>query len=275
MRSCGRSVCFSGQLRGQLRVGLAWQLIRRLVHCGFWCINSAGSYPPECIPSNSYADDNDLNSLFQELQAHFILIGDFNDLSLFWGSGNANSRGRQIEEPINDHSLCLLNKGNQTYFHFSGTFFHNLDLVLCSPSLAPYFAFRTGTDLLESDRFPIFLAQIEATDISLKRPQQYLFYLADWDKFAEKSYIRRNANFGRKGLDVLFSWIPNHIGIVGDEISDAVAKSATEFYTQPLPYAGIRMFLRKWFLQSSQRKWDTETGHKVYDVNPVLVKWSS
>ncbi|GBM48544.1 hypothetical protein AVEN_184566-1 [Araneus ventricosus] len=141
------------------------------------------------LPYNSSVENNDLKSPLQELAAQFILIGSLNDHSSLWGGGNVNSRGRQIEDLINDHSLCLLNIGNQTYFHFSGTSFHNLYLVLCSPSNVPNFASRTGTDLLENDSFPIFLAQIGATDISLKRPQQYLFCQADWKKFAEKSNI--------------------------------------------------------------------------------------
>ncbi|GBN99149.1 hypothetical protein AVEN_247642-1 [Araneus ventricosus] len=86
---------------------------------------------------------------------------------------------------------------------------------------------------------------------------------------------RRNANFGRKEYDILFSWNPAHVGIVGNEIADAAAKSATEFHTHPLPLAGIRMFLRKWFLQSRQRKWDMETENKLHDGKPLLVKWSS
>ncbi|GBN52877.1 hypothetical protein AVEN_2671-1 [Araneus ventricosus] len=50
---------------------------------------------------------------------------------------------------------------------------------------------------------------------------------------------RRNANFGRKGYDILFYRIPAHVGILGNETADAAAKSATEFHTHPLPYADI------------------------------------
>ncbi|GBM52205.1 hypothetical protein AVEN_170991-1 [Araneus ventricosus] len=83
---------------------------------------------------------------------------------------------------------------------------------------------------------------------------------------------RRNSNFGRKGYDHLFSWIPAH---VGNELADAAAKSNTEFHTHPLPYDDIRMSLRKWFLQNWQRKWDMEMGNKLYSVKPLLAQWKA
>ncbi|GBN82721.1 hypothetical protein AVEN_250906-1 [Araneus ventricosus] len=37
-----------------------------------------------------------------------------------------------------------------------------------------------------------------------------------------------------KGARILFSWVPSHVGITGNELADKSAKSATEFLTRPL-----------------------------------------
>ncbi|GBN89232.1 hypothetical protein AVEN_237480-1, partial [Araneus ventricosus] len=147
----------------------------------------------------------------------------------------------------------------------------------------------------------VFISDISAVEIALdfieqtgfKKTNSNTFHLPHWHFYSDswslwqalsnkahghpfiRDIPRRNANFGRKEYDILFSWNPAHVGIVGNEIADAAAKSATEFHTHPLPLAGIRKFLRKWFLQSRQRKWDMETENKLHDGKTLLVKWSS
>ncbi|GBO11379.1 hypothetical protein AVEN_57742-1 [Araneus ventricosus] len=108
------------------------------------------------LPPSTSVNDRDFNRLVDELPTPFIIIGDFNGHSPVWGSKNTNPRGRQIEEFVNTHSLCLLNNGEDTYFHQRSRTFHSLDLALCTPSLAPYFNFRVGVDLRDSAHFPIF-----------------------------------------------------------------------------------------------------------------------
>ncbi|GBO24714.1 hypothetical protein AVEN_187053-1 [Araneus ventricosus] len=105
------------------------------------------------LPSSTSVDERDLDRLVDELPAHFIIVGDFNGHSPLWGSNNTNSRGRQIEEFINTHSLCLLNNGEDTYEVELST----LRSSYYARRLFPYFNFRVGVDLHDSDHFPIFL----------------------------------------------------------------------------------------------------------------------
>ncbi|GBL86172.1 hypothetical protein AVEN_186208-1 [Araneus ventricosus] len=88
------------------------------------------------LPLSTSVDERDFDRLVDELPAPFIIIGDFNGHSPLWGSNNTNSLGRQIKEFINIHSLCLLNNGEDTYFHQRSRTFHSLVLLLCTPSLS-------------------------------------------------------------------------------------------------------------------------------------------
>ncbi|GFT58124.1 putative RNA-directed DNA polymerase from transposon X-element [Trichonephila clavipes] len=69
------------------------------------------------LPPNDVVPQVDLNHLVSQLPAPFILLGDFNGHSPLWGHDVTNSRGRQIEQLISDHCLCLLNNDEKTDYH--------------------------------------------------------------------------------------------------------------------------------------------------------------
>ncbi|GFX19450.1 hypothetical protein TNCV_3051081 [Trichonephila clavipes] len=110
------------------------------------------------LPPNDVVPQVDLNHLVSQLPAPFILLGDFNGHSPLWGHDVTNSRGRQIEQLISDHCLCLLNNDEKTYFHAPTRTFHSLDLAICSPTLLPMLNFEVANDLHNSDHFPPSLA---------------------------------------------------------------------------------------------------------------------
>ncbi|GFW34518.1 RNA-directed DNA polymerase from mobile element jockey [Trichonephila clavipes] len=90
------------------------------------------------LPPNTVIHQHDLNNLVDQLPAPFIILGDFNGHSTLWGSAKTNPRGRQIEQVLSDHCLCLLNHEEPTYFHEPTRSFHTIDLTICSPSLLPH-----------------------------------------------------------------------------------------------------------------------------------------
>ncbi|GFV84997.1 putative RNA-directed DNA polymerase from transposon X-element [Trichonephila clavipes] len=89
------------------------------------------------LPPNTVSHQHDLNNLVDQLAAPFIILCDFNGHRTLWGSVKTNHRGRQIEQVLSDHCLCLLNHEEPTYFHEPTRSFRTLDLAICSPSLLP------------------------------------------------------------------------------------------------------------------------------------------
>ncbi|GFV53288.1 putative RNA-directed DNA polymerase from transposon X-element [Trichonephila clavipes] len=112
------------------------------------------------LPPNDVVPQVDLNHLVSQLPAPFILLGDFNGHSPLWGHDVTNSRGRQIEQLISDHCLCLLNNDEKTYFHAPTRTFHSLDLAICSPTLLPMLNFEVANDLHNSDHFPLLVSHV-------------------------------------------------------------------------------------------------------------------
>ncbi|GFU38236.1 RNA-directed DNA polymerase from mobile element jockey [Nephila pilipes] len=140
------------------------------------------------LPPNDVVSQVDLNHLVNQLPTPFLLLGDFNGHSPQWGYDGTNSRGRQIEQLISDHSLCLLNTGEKTYFHAPTRTFHSIDLAICSPTLLPSLKLEVVNDLHNSDHFPLLVSQVHGSGVRF-RPSNYRFNRADWDLFTRLAVI--------------------------------------------------------------------------------------
>ncbi|GFW07738.1 putative RNA-directed DNA polymerase from transposon X-element [Trichonephila clavipes] len=140
------------------------------------------------LPPNTVIHQHDLNNLVDQLAAPFIILGDFNGHSTLWGSVKTNHRGRQIEQVLSDHCLCLLNHEEPTYFHEPTRSFHTLDLAICSPSLFPNFNLSVEKDLYNSDHFPVILSHDSDTG-GKTFPPTYSYSRADWALFTQLAVI--------------------------------------------------------------------------------------
>ncbi|GFV23512.1 putative RNA-directed DNA polymerase from transposon X-element [Trichonephila clavipes] len=140
------------------------------------------------LPPNDVVPQMDLNQLVSQLPAPFIFLGDFNGHSPLGGHDDTNSRGRQIEQLISDHCLCLLNNDEKTYFHAPTRTFHSLDLAICSPVLLPMLNFEVEKDLHNSDHFPLLVSHVNGAGTRF-HPPTYHFHREDWDKFT-RLFIR-------------------------------------------------------------------------------------
>ena len=88
----------------------------------------------------------------------FVILGDFNAHRLLLESPDTNHHGQVIEDFITWNSLCIVNNGDNTYFHEPSKTFHAIDLVICSPILFPYFNFSVSNDLHSNNHFPLFVS---------------------------------------------------------------------------------------------------------------------
>ncbi|GBN39929.1 hypothetical protein AVEN_21764-1 [Araneus ventricosus] len=140
------------------------------------------------LPPHDVVSQQDLDTLVDQLPTPFILLGDFNGHSTLCCSDVTNSRGRQIEQLISNNCLCLLNNDEKTYFHEPTRTFHSLDLAICSPTLLPLLNFTVGSDLCNSDHFPIIVFYADSSG-AIQYPPRYLFQRADWGNFMQLADI--------------------------------------------------------------------------------------
>ncbi|GFY10546.1 putative RNA-directed DNA polymerase from transposon X-element [Trichonephila clavipes] len=140
------------------------------------------------LSPNDVVPQVDLNQLVSQLPAPFLLLGDFNRHSPLWGHDDTNSCGRQVEQLISDHCLCLHNNHEKTYFHAPTRTLHSLDLAICTPSLLPLLNFEVDQDLHNSDHFLLLVSHVNGAGVR-NHPPTYRFHRADWDKFTRLAII--------------------------------------------------------------------------------------
>ena len=140
------------------------------------------------LQPNYLLQQHDLNDLTVQLPIPFIILGDFNAHNPLWGSPDTNHRGQIIEDFIAGNCLCILNNGDNTYFHEPSRTFHAIDLIICSPIIFPYFIFSVSNDLHSSDHFPLFLSYHDFNHNNHKIPR-YTHDRADWNTFTINAII--------------------------------------------------------------------------------------
>ena len=98
-----------------------------------------------------------LSDLMDQLPKPVLILGDFNSHSPLWGDDVLDSRGKIIEDFINQLNLSVLNDGSPTYCYPATVSMSHIDLSITDPTLFLDFDWSVHTDLCGSDHFPIIL----------------------------------------------------------------------------------------------------------------------
>ena len=98
-----------------------------------------------------------------------------------WGCGDTHAKGRQMEDFISGHDLCLLNDKTYTYLHPATGSYSSLDLTLCSPEVASDFTWMVDDDLHGSDHFSILVSELGHS--IQQRPERWKLHKANWEQY--------------------------------------------------------------------------------------------
>lgn len=131
---------------------------------------------------------NWLQSLKNDSLTRFLVTGDFNAHSPFWGDDNSKITSNTFIENIVDSSLFLLNDNSITRIpDVANHKPSSIDLTLISPDLAPDCNWHPEQDTLNSDHFPLITelccnSTKTSTNPTDKIPK-YNYAKANWEKF--------------------------------------------------------------------------------------------
>ncbi|ELU18078.1 hypothetical protein CAPTEDRAFT_197082 [Capitella teleta] len=80
----------------------------------------------------------------------------------------------------------------------------------------------------------------------------------------------------KKGIDLVMTWCPSHVGVMGNERADLLAKEALSFTTCTIriPSSDFKPITHEFYKEKWQEQWSSEQENKLYCIQPTLGKWA-
>ncbi|GFV53315.1 putative RNA-directed DNA polymerase from transposon X-element [Trichonephila clavipes] len=76
-----------------------------------------------------------------------------------------------------------------------------------------------------------------------------------------------------KGFDIVFCWLPSHVGIIGNEQADNAAKSATTHLPLVVPLSDMKRVIMHHIFKIWQEWWSQQLDNKLHSLKPVIGAW--
>ena len=74
------------------------------------------------------------------------------------------------------------------------------------------------------------------------------------------------------GKEIIFLWVPSHVGIHGNTVVDQLAKDALAdpYVKCSVPYTDFRPKIKKYIFNLKQEHWNTKIENKFYEIEPSV-----
>ena len=75
--------------------------------------------------------------------------------------------------------------------------------------------------------------------------------------------------------EIVFYWIPSHIGVRGNHTADAAAKSALDLTPDKynIPHTDLKPKINNFLHRKWQQRWNRNINNKLFQVKPILGEW--
>ena len=86
------------------------------------------------------------------------------------------------------------------------------------------------------------------------------------------SILELHSTFKTLKKDVVFCWVPSHVGIRGNELADKAAKTALKGrkINIPLPFTDFRPIIKQYVRKQWSDFWSLQSENKLHAVQPAL-----
>jgi len=132
------------------------------------------------IPPDRETTEKEIAFLFG---SQTLIIGDLNAKSKMWGSPVSDGRGLMLEDLIDKYDAAVLNTGQATYQHHSGSVSH-LDVAIVDNATAAVSQWSVLNNTMGSDHCPTVVSIYDRKlYLESDGPARFKLSKADWRKF--------------------------------------------------------------------------------------------
>ncbi|GFY07464.1 putative RNA-directed DNA polymerase from transposon BS [Trichonephila clavipes] len=79
----------------------------------------------------------------------------------------------------------------------------------------------------------------------------------------------------RKGFDIIFSWVPGHVGILGNEQADNGSRSMSDPMQLPVCYRDLKTSTQNYIHRVWQETWVQHILNKLHNIHPSTSHWAA
>ena len=76
-----------------------------------------------------------------------------------------------------------------------------------------------------------------------------------------------------KNNSIILTWIPNHIGIWGNEKAKLQKKHSRHRSKTKIPFTNLKPLINKFILKKWQKSWDDQTQNKLHHIQDTIGEW--
>ncbi|XP_055943540.1 uncharacterized protein LOC129974623 [Argiope bruennichi] len=80
-------------------------------------------------------------------------------------------------------------------------------------------------------------------------------------------------NLQARNYQILFCWLPGHVGIVGNESADAAAKTASTSLQRAIPYTDFKKYISQRIFCLWKESWDLQISNKLHSLQSDITLW--
>ena len=137
------------------------------------------------------------------------------------------------------------------------------------------------------DGASIFTAEIKAVELALEfiktNPDNKFITFSDslsglkalnhsYSRNAQVQNLLEKHHEISKSKEIIFCWLPSHIGIRGNEKADKKAKEALNLNVTnfTIPFTNFKPYIHRYILSKWQSSWDNAVFNKLHEVRPLI-----
>ena len=165
------------------------------------------------LPPNLVIQKQNIDEIINQLPLPFLILGDFNSHSPLWGCNYVNSKGKIIEQILEQDDISLFNINEPTHFSSAHNSWSSIDLIIGSSALGDSLRIFHDNDMAGSDHVPMLIQFNDPSlpsNLNMNLPAKWNFKKANWQIFKELCSNLPEIDFNQN-IDTIVNFFCDHI----------------------------------------------------------------